>query len=252
MTAPGHAEAIVALELGGALALFADATASPSALDDHALAGFAGHAVGQLLGGSLPVLYARQRHGRLAYVYSAAGPLPAGPHLVGDCDALVTGEAGVALTVRTADCLPIALAAPGVAAMVHAGWRGLAGDILGAVLARLANEFGAGPESVEVAIGVGVGPCHYPVGREVIDGLVAAGGDGAWHANGRVDLTAFAAGRLTALGVEPRRLHVLPGCTACSSKYHSFRRDGAAARRQWTAIVLTQGLRPSTPETAVP
>jgi hypothetical protein len=244
-------EGIVGVSFGGALALFADATASPSGLDDAALAGVAGRAVALQLGGPVPVLYARQRHGRLAYVYAAAEPLPAGPHLVGGCDALITGELGVALTVRTADCLPIALAAPGVVAVVHAGWRGLAADVLGAVLARLENEFGAGAVSVEVAIGVGIGPCHYPVGPEVIRGLAAYGNEAAWHTDGRVDLAAWAVGRMAALGVTAERVRVLPGCTACSPSHHSYRRDGASARRQWSAVVLTEGLRPSTPESVV-
>lgn len=251
MAASDEVDGIVAVELSGALALFADATVSPSGLDDDALAGIAGIAVGHRLGSSVPVLYARQRHGRLAYVYSAAAPLPAGPHPVGDCDALITGEEGVALTVRTADCLPIALAAPGVTALVHAGWRGLAADLLGAVLARLGNEFGAAPASVEVAIGIGVGPCHYPVGPEVIRGLAAHDSEAAWHADGRIDLAAWASGRVRALGVEARRVRILPGCTACSGRHHSFRRDGAAAGRQWSAIVLTEGLRPSFPERAI-
>jgi copper oxidase (laccase) domain-containing protein len=239
MPAPGDSDGVTAVSLSGALALFADATASPSGLSDDALAEVAGKAIGRRLGGPVPVLYARQRHGRLAYVYSSAGPLPAGPHGVGECDVMITSESGVALTVRTADCLPIALAASGVVALVHAGWRGLAADILGATLSRLENEFGATAAGVEAAIGVGIGPCHYPVGPEVLGRLAAVGGDGAWHAGGRADLAAWAVGRLSALGVEAAGVCVLPGCTACSPRHHSYRRDGAAAARQWSAIVLT-------------
>jgi copper oxidase (laccase) domain-containing protein len=252
MTASGERDGVTPVALRGALALFADATASPSSLTDQALADVAGRAVDRRFGSSVPVLYARQCHGRLACVYSSAEPLPAGPHLVGECDVLITGEAGVVLTVRTADCLPIALAAPGVVAMVHAGWRGLAADVLGSALARLANEFGAGAVSVEAAIGVGVGPCHYPVGPEVLRGLEQHDCREAWHADGRVDLAAWTVGRLRALGVGPGQVRVLRGCTACSSSHHSYRRDGAAAGRQWSAIVLTGGLRPSTPEAAIP
>ena len=38
---------------------------------------------------------------------------------------------GVAPMVLTADCLPIAVAGGGAVAMLHAGWRGLAGGIVG-------------------------------------------------------------------------------------------------------------------------
>lgn len=238
MAASPEDDGVVALELASALALFADGTASPSALDDDALAGRAGGALEQRLGGPIPVLYARQRHGRLAYVYSSATPLPARAHLVGECDVLITGETKVALTVRTADCLPIALAAPGVVAIVHAGWRGLAADVLGSALERLAGEFGAGATSLEAAIGVGVGPCHYPVGPDVVRGLAQHDCRGAWHADGRIDLSAWAVGRLRALGVGAQRVRVLRGCTACSARHHSYRRDGAAAGRQWSAVIL--------------
>src|SRR5205085_2117091 len=49
----------------------------------------------------------------------------------GQCDALATRAAGVLLGIQTADCLPILIAdtETGVAAAVHAGWRGTAGRI---------------------------------------------------------------------------------------------------------------------------
>ncbi len=46
-------------------------------------------------------------------------------------DAAVTATPGAVLSVRTADCAPVALvAAEGVVAAVHAGWRGLAGGVI--------------------------------------------------------------------------------------------------------------------------
>jgi copper oxidase (laccase) domain-containing protein len=115
------------------------------------------------------------------------------------------------------------------------------------VLSRLGNEFGTAPAGIVAAIGVGVGPCHYPVGPEVVRSLAAHGSEAAWHTDGRVDLAAWAAGRLRALGVGPGRVRVLPGCTACSERHHSFRRDGAAAGRQWSAVMLTDGAPPLHP-----
>ena len=142
------------------------------------------------------------------------------------------------MLVRTADCLPVALAGGGAVAMVHAGWRGLAGDILAAALARFRADFGVPPADVEAVIGVGIGPCHYQVGPEVVAALARLdAGDARWRAGDAVDLGAFAAGRLAVLGVAPARIARLPGCTACTPRFHSHRRDGAAAGRQWSAIV---------------
>ncbi|MFI5143317.1 MAG: laccase domain-containing protein, partial [Thermoanaerobaculales bacterium] len=92
---------------------------------------------------------------------------------------------------------------------------------------------------VAATIGVGVGACHYQVGSEVIAALSQhAVADDGWRGEDRVDLARWARGRLLALGVAPQDLVVLPGCSACSPGYHSHRRDGAAAGRQWNAVIL--------------
>ena len=224
--------------LNGALAAFGDAAAAPGRLPTEELAGVAGGWLAAHLGRHVPVLYADQQHTALTFVYGREGPMAAGPHRVGICDALVTAEDDVALLVRTADCLPVALAGGGAVAMVHAGWRGLAADILGAALARLRVDFGVAPDDVCAAIGVGIGPCHYRVGSEVVAALARHDAGGArWRAGEAVDLGAFAKGRLEKLGVPGRSIVSLPGCTACSTVHHSHRRDGAVAGRQWSAII---------------
>ncbi|HVN31988.1 MAG TPA: polyphenol oxidase family protein [Thermoanaerobaculaceae bacterium] len=243
---------VIAVALGDALVLFGDATGTPASLDSRALAAAAGEAVQRSTGRAVPILYARQEHTHLTFTFSAAEPLAAGPHLVGTCDALLTTEPWTALTVRTADCLPIALAGGGAIAMVHAGWRGLAADVLGAVLGRLRAEFGVRSSDLRAVIGVGVGPCHYRVGAEVIAALSRHPVESdEWRGDGTVDLARWAAGRLLALGVSPGAIEVLPRCTACSPSYHSYRRDGERAGRQWSAVLLTLGGRPSTPEPRV-
>jgi len=231
---------VIEVALGDSLALFGDARDTPRGLDSRTLATAAGEVVGRLTGRLVPVLYARQEHTRLAFSFSTAKPLPAGPHAVGTCDALLTAEPWTALTVRTADCLPIALSGGGVVAMVHAGWRGLAADVLGTVVARMRSEFDVPPTGVRAVIGVGVGPCHYQVGEDVFTALGQHTVEGdEWHGDGAVDLARWARGRLLALGVPPDALRVLPGCTACSPSCHSYRRDGKHAGRQWSAILLT-------------
>jgi hypothetical protein len=239
----GH-DGVTSVRLAGALAVFAGAAAAPGSLSEGELAERAAAWLAARCARPQPVLYAEQRHSAVTFVFSSETPLPPGPHLVGACDALVTDEPGVALQVRTADCLPVALAGGGAVAMVHAGWRGLAGDILAAVLRRFAADLGIAAAALEAVVGVGIGPCHYPVGAEVAAALARLDAAGApWRHDGAVDLGAFAAGRLAALGVAPQRTLRLPGCTFCTQGFHSFRRDGAAAGRQWSAIVRQQAYR---------
>lgn len=231
----------------GGIALFGGRASAPAGLDERELAVAAGAEVRRRFGREVPVLYALQEHSRLTFTYSAGKPLAAGPHLVGKCDALLTAEPWTALVVRTADCLPVALVGGGAAAMVHAGWRGLASDILGAAVGRLRAELGVSADALDAVVGLGIGPCHYPVGRDVVAGLEGnAVADEGWRGDGVVDLARYAAGRLAALGLDPARVRVTPGCTACSPAHHSFRRDRDAAGRQWNAVILTEGPLPST------
>lgn len=231
-------EGVTVVLLDGALVAFGDAGAAPGRLPAEELAGRAAAWFEARYGRPAPVLYADQRHTALTFVYAREGALPAGARNVGICDALVTAEDDAALLVRTADCLPVALAGGGAVAMVHAGWRGLAGDIFAAALARFRADLGVLPASVEAVIGVGIGPCHYQVGSEVVAALARREtADARWNRGDTVDLGAFAAARLVALGVAPVRIARLPGCTACSPRFHSHRRDGAAAGRQWSAII---------------
>jgi YfiH family protein len=236
---------VVAVSLGDALALFADARSSPGRPGAEELAGMAGAAIRRLTGREVPVLYARQEHTSVAFTFSSTERLAAGAHAVGTCDALLTAEPWTALVVRTADCLPVALVGGGVVAMVHAGWRGLAADVLAVAVRRMGAEFGVPVRDVRAVIGVGIGPCHYTVGEEVVAALSRREvvGD-AWRGGGAVDLSRWAFGRLLALGVPGEEVRVLPGCTACSPTRHSHRRDGAVAGRQWSAVLLAGGLEP--------
>ncbi|HXE12187.1 MAG TPA: peptidoglycan editing factor PgeF [Bryobacteraceae bacterium] len=84
-------------------------------------------------------------------------------------DALVSGERGQRIAVRTADCVPILLAdrrTRSVAA-IHAGWRGTAGRISQRAVEQMMSEFGAVPADIFAAIGPAIGVCCYYVGSEV-------------------------------------------------------------------------------------
>jgi YfiH family protein len=123
--------------------------------------------------------------------------------------------------VFVADCLPVALSGPQVVAMVHAGWRGLAGGIL----ARGAEAV----EATSAAIGPGIGPCCYEVGEEV---LGAFSGLGNSVADGRMlDLPEVARQLLSQAGVEGVESAGL--CTSCEEElFFSHRRDRGRTGRQ--------------------
>jgi len=129
--------------------------------------------------------------------------------------------------VLVADCVPVALVGAGQAAMLHCGWRGLAGDLV----QRALDEFAEPPVAV---VGPGIGPCCYEVGHEVLDAFAELDG----VADGRMlDLRAVVERRLVAGGV--RDYTHVGDCTSCHPElYFSHRRDGGVTGRQAGLVVL--------------
>jgi YfiH family protein len=169
-----------------------------------------------------------ERHARGRQVHGTVvrrlgpGAAPARESLL-EADGHATALPGLGVMVLTADCLPVALGSAGAVAMLHAGWRGLAGGVLEEGV-RAMRDLDAGDDIVAV-IGPGAGVCCYEVGAEV---YVALGsGDGA---AGHIDLHAIARERLLAAGVS--QVHDLGICTICDRAFFSHRREGARAGRQ--------------------
>ena len=136
-------------------------------------------------------------------------------------DGHVTRTPGLGVLVLVADCLPVALAGDGAVAMVHCGWRGLAGGII----AKAAELIGGAQAA---AVGPGIGQCCYEVGEEVLEAFA----DYPHAAAGRMlDLRAIAVAQLRAAGVEHAE-HV-DLCTSCNPElFFSHRRDHGVTGRQ--------------------
>jgi copper oxidase (laccase) domain-containing protein len=114
-------------------------------------------------------------------------------------DGWVTTTPGTLLTVTIADCVPVYLIAPGRGvALLHAGWRGTAGGILGAGVAQLSGATGSPVDHMIMHCGVGICGSCYEVGSEVMLGCgVAARGPGPWH----LDLRERLIGQARVLGL---------------------------------------------------
>jgi YfiH family protein len=133
-----------------------------------------------------------------------------------EADGQATTSADVAALVLVADCLPVALAGREAVAMVHAGWRGLAGGVIEAGIEAAGG-------AVAAAIGPGIGPCCYEVG----DDVRAVFGT----SERTLDLKAIARARLQDAGV--REVHDCGLCTACDAeRFFSHRRDRGVTGRQ--------------------
>jgi polyphenol oxidase len=170
----------------------------------------------------------RQVHGTLL----ATPPWESPP----EADAAATAQAGQLLGIKTADCLPILFvdASRRLAAAAHAGWRGTAAGIAGRVLAWFVAR-GSRPADVTVALGPCIGPCCYEVGDE-LRAHFAPSAQGFFldgpGAKPRLDLRGLCQAQLVAEGVRAESIVRVAECTRCHpDRYHSYRRDGAAAGR---------------------
>ena len=151
---------------------------------------------------------------------------------VGEGDALLTRETGVAVSVRTADCFPILLADSRhrAVAAVHAGWRGTADRIVIHALERMRVEFGTQPQDAVAVIGPGIGACCYQVGEEVARRF---GKESA----GRLDLAEENRRQLTGFGVPQEQIGTIAACTFCDpARFYSWRRDRETAGRMISYI----------------
>jgi polyphenol oxidase len=151
---------------------------------------------------------------------SPGSPLP-------EVDGNATSLPGLAPLVLVADCLPVALAGPGGVAMLHCGWRGLAGEIAARGAETVAAE--------SAAIGPGIGPCCYRVGPEVrarFEGLGKGVAEGPM-----LDLAEVVRRQLRAAGV--KRIESTGLCTSCEPQlFFSHRRDGERSGRQGGLVWL--------------
>lgn len=85
-------------------------------------------------------------------------------------DALITNVPGLAIGVRTADCIPVLLydRRKKVAAAIHAGWRGTVGRISQITIKKMTDTFGTDPKDIYAQIGPGIGLQSFQVGEEVV------------------------------------------------------------------------------------
>lgn len=181
--------------------------------------------------------FVKQVHG--ARVVEAATATPET-----EADALWTDQAGVAVGVRTADCLPVLIEDPrGRVAAVHAGWRGVLAEIVARTLEQLV-ERGAQVSELKVAIGPCIQRCCFEVDGDLPARFQAAFGDGVLvlskeSAKPHLDLPFAVKQTLARLGVPEGHMVALPQCTRCDERFFSHRREHGITGRHLSFISCT-------------
>ena len=167
-----------------------------------------------------------------------------------ECDALVTNDPGVALTVFTADCTPLLLHDPvtGAVGAAHAGWRGTVSAIAAKTVQAMCREFGCKAEDICAAIGPNIGQCHFETDADVPDALVRAFGDAVLpfirksESKYYVNLKEVNALILRRAGV--RHIEISADCTMCQpDRFWSHRATGGIRGSQGAVIVCKEASR---------
>ncbi len=162
------------------------------------------------------------------------------PGLQGEGDALITNRPGVALAIRTADCLPILMADTKrrAIAAVHAGWRGTVFEILPKAIQAMGEQFGTKPGDLVVAIGPGIGACCFEVGPEVAVRFAPYFPElGDLNRRMRIDLAETTLRQLGRNGGTMRQIATSDLCSCDRADlFHSFRRDRESAGRMVSTI----------------
>ena len=109
---------------------------------------------------NVAIQWVQQTHGIANFYASVASTqqLPV-------ADAVWTDQPGIALSIQTADCVPVLFVhrQGALVAAAHAGWRGL----LAGVIEALVSTLPVAPADLQAWIGPCIGVSHFEVGRDV-------------------------------------------------------------------------------------
>jgi YfiH family protein len=173
----------------------------------------------------------RQPHGAAVVMVDTPGAQCGAP-----ADAAVTARAETPLTIRTADCAPIAIySSNGVLGAVHAGWHGVVDGVI-AACATAMREVGA--RDLRAILGPCIHAECYEFGQDDLARVVDVVGDRAIGVTRggsiALDLPAAVASALQRADVELSDR--IDECTACrADDYYSHR---ARAERERHVMVL--------------
>jgi YfiH family protein len=165
---------------------------------------------------------ARQVHGKrvLTHTTGWSGWLRADA-----ADGHIGPTRGLGLAVTVADCVPVFIAHPsGVVAVLHAGWRGIAGGILAVALRDLRA---AGLAAADLVMHLGPAICGdcYEVSPDVYNTLTGR----TVERPTTLDLRGLLAEQARRDGV--RRIEVSPFCTLCHQGRFFSHRGGDVGRQ---------------------
>jgi YfiH family protein len=157
-----------------------------------------------------------------------------------DCDALITNEKEIVLTILTADCVPVLLYdnEKEVVAAVHAGWKGTKAKIVAKTVKKMKEMYGCEPENIIAAVAPSIGSCCYEVGEDVAEHFFDTA-DGCRKTGEKymLDLPLINKKQLLDVGLKEVNIEMSDVCTACEvDRYFSYRKEQGCSGRFMSMI----------------
>lgn len=164
-----------------------------------------------------------------------------------EADGFATNVPGRALAVKTADCAGIIIYDPEkkAVAVVHAGWRGMAGFITHNAVVFMKKKYGSRPSDLTASVSPAIGACCYEVKEELHNSLKKKPEfSNIFIRRGKrifMDLKKGVKNTLISSGIGKSRIYVSQFCTFCEEKmFFSHRRDKGITGRCATAAVINK------------
>ena len=169
-------------------------------------------------------------------------------------DAMITDLPGVAIGVRTADCIPVLLYDPvkKATAAIHSGWRGTVSKIIGKTIIKMQTTYASQPSDILAFIGPGICADCFQVGEEVALKFKETGFDinSLWSFRGpktgngmegghHIDLKEACRQTLVECGLKNENIQVTGLCTyEDNDLLYSARKEGIECGRNITYIKI--------------
>lgn len=168
-------------------------------------------------------------------------------------DAFVTDKPGIAIGVRTADCVPVLLfdGKKKAIAAIHAGWKGTVQRITQKTIVFLQQKYGTDPADIKAVIGPSISPDSFQVGEEVVRFFKEQGfpldriwffnegvGDSPMFHGHHIDLWKANAWLLEQSGVDISHILFAGIDTYTDPSFFSARREGVACGRIINAVKM--------------
>jgi YfiH family protein len=164
-------------------------------------------------------------------------------HAIENCDALITNQKNIMLTILTADCVPILLFDPKqkVVAAIHAGWKGTEQQIALKTVEKMQEQFNSNPKDIIAGIAPSIGRCCYEVDWNVAKHFEAI--ESAYDKRGEkymLDLPHINKLQLLDANLLLENIELSNICTACEvDDYFSYRKEQGCSGRFMSMIGLS-------------